>query len=864
MVSTKDKCKLSKYFVTWLLLGSLISLQFIQIHAQEGSADHSGGNDFQEEIYSEEYERGPYNGYASGDDYLITATDVPSNEVTFSGYYPDTQLVTGESDPYSSPTESYFAARDVTTITTRLPYYHKTTPSANEDFLPAPDVSYQDEATNLLEEFRVGSISGVQIITGTQNNLKAYQFGTRAHVTRQSSLVFPYGVPQEFTLTSTFRVKERTSEDVWNLLDLESRNGLEQFRLRLYGEMKAVDVYNAAADEGDKVTTFENVETLFDGKWHKLSLSVHRDQVTLYVDCQQVGSSPVNLYDSLKTDGISTLARRIADDTTANVDIQQLEFSPDAGRASETLCCELSDVEDERCADLGENAIATSCNCLPGEPGFPGFPGSKGEKGDQGPPGYTGIHGRQGYKGSKGAAGRRGDTGPRGDPGPDGDEGPSGYPGDIGFIGIPGEKGVQGKPGAKGEPGLTGPQGEPGEKGDQGDNGKIGADGIDGSPGEKGSRGKPGKQGLDGPKGQKGVKGKSGFPGSQGERGYVGYPGITGDPGEPGIKGITGLSAVPGIPGRHGKDGALGVRGKEGDTGFMGPKGDKGDRGPPGPPGIKGPMGPKGERGDAGIHGKPGPQGLQGPKGSKGDIGDDGIKGDAGDTGDKGQQGKRGRPGPPGPLGRTGSPGSPGPRGIRGPFGDHGEKGLPGPPGMPGPVGPDMPDNLVYELCRKVVIEATSNYAASIRGKCTSACPTANASLIGPPGPPGTPGKAGKKGKPGDAGINGNRGPRGPIGVPGQKGAEGEQGEKGERGTRGDPGTGLPGPDGVQGPRGYPGYPGVAKDGIPGPQGPPGYTGLQGQQGLPGQAGVPGFCEARDCGINAPSMLGEQGLRKVF
>lgn len=56
-----------------------------------------------------------------------------------------------------------------------------------------------------------------------------------------------------------------------------------------------------------------------------------------------------------------------------------------------------------------------------------------------------------------------------------------------------------------------------------------------------------------------------------------------------------------------------------------------------------------------------------------------------------------------------------------------------------------MPDNLVYELCRKVVIEATSNYAASIRGKCTSACPTANASLIGPPGPPGVSGKVGKK-----------------------------------------------------------------------------------------------------------------------
>ncbi|XP_018415838.1 PREDICTED: collagen alpha-1(XXII) chain-like [Nanorana parkeri] len=879
MVSAKDGSENSKYIITWLLVGSLLSVQFIQIHGQEGTGDHSGDNYSQEEIYSEEYERGPYNGYPSGDDYLITATDVPSNEVTFSGYYPDTQLVTEESDPYPSPTESYFAARDVTTITTRLPYYRQTTPSPNEDILSAPDVSFQDEATNLIEEFRVGSISGVRIVTGTQNNLKAYQLGTRAHVTRQSRLLFPYGVPQEFTLTSTFRLKERTSEDVWNLLDLESRNGVEQFRLRLYGEMNAVDVYNAAAASRDKVTTFENVGKLFDGKWHKLSLSVRRDQVTLYVDCQQVGSSPVNLYGSLKTDGISTLARRIKDGVTANVDIQQLELSADAGRAKETLCCEMADVKDDRCADLGEDAVAISCNCLPGEAGFPGFPGSKGEKGVQGPLGYTGILGRQGSKGSRGATGRRGDTGPRGDPGFDGDEGASGYPGEIGFIGIPGEKGVQGILGTKGEPGLTGPQGESGEKGDEGGIGKIGAKGIDGPRGEKGSRGNPGEQGPEGPEGLKGDKGGPGFVGSQGDRGYLGYLGITGDPGETGIKGITGLSGDPGDGGRHGKDGTLGVRGKEGYHGSIGSKGDKGDRGQPGPPGTEGTLGPKGAKGDAGIPGKAGPQGIQGPKGSKGDIGDDGVqgekgkqgakgktgaKGDAGDTGDKGQQGKRGRPGPLGSMGRTGAPGSPGPRGIPGPIGDRGEKGPLGPPGPLGPVGSDMPDNLVYELCRKVVIEATSNYAASIRGKCTSACPTANASLIGPPGPPGALGKAGKKGKPGAGGSNGKRGPLGPVGVPGQKGAEGDQGEKGEKGVRGDLGTGLPGPDGVQGPRGYPGYPGVAKDGIPGLQGPPGYTGPQGQQGFQGQAGVPGFCEARDCGISAPSMLGEQGLRKVF
>ncbi|KAM4687663.1 uncharacterized protein O3C94_006144 isoform 1-T1 [Discoglossus pictus] len=881
----------SKNIITWLLVGAFLAVQFIYIHGQEHDRYHSGDNGLQEEIYSEEYGANLYNGYASGDDYLISESEVPSStdvpdeiyaeEVTYSGYYPDTQLVTEEASPYPNPTESYFAARDVTTITTRLPYHRQTTPRENEDILPSPEIFNSDDATNLLEEFRVSSASGVRIITGSHTHLKAYKLGARVQVRQQSRLIFPSGLPLEFSLVSTFRMNEKTPEEVWNLWDLEARNGAEQFRLRLYGEINAVEVYNVAASGREKVTTFENLETLFDGKWHKLSLSVRRNRLTLHVDCQQVGSSPVSLYGTIKTDGSSTLARRIRDDITASVDIQQLVILEDAGRAAEETCCELPGVVSIQCASIEEIASSTGCNCLPGEPGFQGFPGSKGEKGIQGPQGYEGLIGRQGYRGAKGGHGRRGDTGHRGDPGPDGSEGPSGFPGDIGFFGVPGDKGEEGILGQKGELGLTGPQGESGQKGEIGDVGKIGSDGIDGGPGDKGSRGPQGKQGPQGLQGQKGDAGTPGFVGNIGERGYLGYLGITGDQGAQGIKGIEGLSGIPGSRGAHGKDGPIGVSGREGVIGFMGLKGDKGDPGPQGPPGIVGMMGPMGSKGDSGIPGKAGPQGVKGPKGSQGDTGDDGVKGekgrqgakgntgakgDFGDSGDKGPQGNRGRAGPMGPVGRTGVPGPPGTRGYPGPIGVVGEQGPSGSPGIPGPLGPDMPDELVYELCRKVVIEQMSNYAAGIRGKCVSACPTANRSLIGPPGPPGTTGKAGKKGKPGPGGTNGSRGPRGLVGVPGQKGADGDQGDRGLKGQRGDPGRGLPGPDGRQGPTGYPGYPGIVKNGSPGLQGPPGYTGPPGQPGLTGHAGVPGFCEARDCGINAPSMLNEQGLftRKRF
>ncbi|CAH2284273.1 Hypothetical predicted protein [Pelobates cultripes] len=872
--------------ITCLFISWLLAMQIINTCGQDDLEEQSGDYGYEEEIYSQEREYGstPYNGYGSEDDYLITSTDIPSStdvpvgnyeeEVTFSGYYPDTQIETEEENP--SPTESFFAARDVTTITTRFPYHRQTIPRENEDIIPAPELSRDYEVTNLIEEFSVSSTSGVRSVTGSQTHLKAFQIGGRMQIRKQSRLIFPYGFPQQFSLVSTFRMREKTAEQVWNLWEVQAQNGAEQFRLRLYGESNAVDIYSIAASGSQKVTTFENVERLFDGRWHKLSLSARRNLLTLYVDCQQVGSSPVNLYGTIRMDGFSSLARRIRDGAAANIDIQQLEIFEDAETATETTCCELPGV----CADAGE-FNAKGCNCLPGEPGFQGFPGSKGEKGTQGLQGHYGIHGRQGPRGSKGGQGRRGDTGPRGDPGPDGEEGPSGFTGDTGFFGLPGQKGEEGLPGKKGERGLTGPQGEPGIKGELGNIGKLGRDGIDGPPGEKGSRGPSGKQGPGGPEGSKGDAGAPGFLGSRGDIGYPGYPGITGDYGEKGIKGIEGRSGEPGYRGTPGKDGPAGVVGLEGYGGVIGLKGDKGDQGPRGPPGIEGMLGAKGAKGESGIPGRPGPQGLKGPKGSQGDTGDDGItgdkgrqgvkgktgaKGDVGNTGDKGSRGKRGSPGILGPIGRTGVPGSPGPRGYRGPVGDRGERGPPGSPGLTGPVGPDLSDQIVYELCRKVVIQSVSQYAASIRGKCATACPTANVSLIGPPGPTGVPGKAGKKGKPGAAGSNGIRGPRGPLGVSGAKGADGDKGNRGEKGNIGDPGTGLPGPDGVQGPTGYPGYPGVAKDGANGPQGPPGYSGPPGQQGLPGQAGVPGFCEARDCGINAPSMLSEQGLfsKKLF
>ncbi|XP_067833402.1 collagen alpha-2(IX) chain-like [Heptranchias perlo] len=835
----------------------------------------------------------------SGDDYIIT-TDIPDiiefpsglhPEISTLGYdnlysrasgYPDLdetgstmptiQIITDEDYPYTTPTGFYIPAREVTTLTTRIPYTYPTeTLDVEMELLPVPDIT-EGEVTDMLDALRVSSTAGVYVVEGPQTDLTAYRLEPRVQIRRETRFVHPYGFPKEFSAVTTFRMREETPEMVWNLWEVTDRYGDEQFRLRLYGETNAVEVYNVAA-VGEEVTTFENVGQLFNRAWHKLSLSATRTQLTLFVDCQQVGTAPIRQYGAIGTDGVTIIATGAKNDVTFPVDVQQFKIYSNPSKATDLTCCELPGV----CERQGIEGTSTECACRPAMAGFPGFPGPKGYVGDKGNSGFPGSQGRKGYRGFKGAQGRRGDPGPRGEEGEEGSHGDPGYSGAMGVPGPRGEQGAPGEQGEKGTVGFSGPRGEPGPKGEIGDIGRTGEEGSAGSLGEVGSPGNPGSQGPPGIMGLKGFPGDPGFSGDIGEQGYLGYPGSRGHLGIPGSKGSLGFSGIPGSDGVPGGDGPLGVPGLQGETGQIGAKGDRGDPGPRGPQGLHGFPGPKGDAGEPGIPGKPGAQGIKGLPGAQGETGPDGQKGETGrtglkgktgpkgingDVGDKGQPGPRGLPGDVGIEGRRGVPGIPGPRGFPGPIGEIGESGPRGEPGPVGAHGPGMPEEQVYELCKSVVNEQIAIYASAIRWACARACPTNNITLIGPPGSPGLPGKRGEQGEPGNAGFDGEPGPRGRAGLAGSKGAPGERGDKGEKGAKGAQGVGLPGTEGLQGPRGYPGYPGDAEEGEPGPQGPIGYSGPSGQPGLPGMPGVPGICEAQDCGIHAAGLQAQHGLLK--
>lgn len=131
-------------------------------------------------------------------------------------------------------------------------------------------------------------------------------------------LVHRFGFPEEFSIVTTFRMRENTPRIVWNLWEITDRYGTEQFRLRLYGETNAVEVYIVTA-VGEEITTFENVGQLFNQAWHKLSFGATRTQLTLFVDCQQVGTAPIQLYGTIAMDGFTAIVKETKSDATLPV-----------------------------------------------------------------------------------------------------------------------------------------------------------------------------------------------------------------------------------------------------------------------------------------------------------------------------------------------------------------------------------------------------------------------------------------------------------------------------------------------------------------------------------------------------------------
>ncbi|XP_075411078.1 collagen alpha-1(XXI) chain [Tenrec ecaudatus] len=688
--------------------------------------------------------------------------------------------------------------------------------------------------------------------------IKGYEVTSKVDLSEFTSNVFPEGLPPSYVFVSTQRFKVKKIWDLWRILTIDGR---PQMAVTLNGVDKTLLFTTTSIINNTQVVTFTDprVKILFDEGWHQIRLLVTEQDITLYIDDQQIEHKPLHPVLGIFINGQTQIGKYSGREEAVQFDVQKLRIYCDPEQNNRETACEIPGFNGECLngpSDVG--STPAPCTCPPGKPGLqgpkgerglPGTAGYPGQPGQDGKPGYQGIIGLPGVAGTPGIQGVQGLPGFKGEPGRDGAKGDRGFPGFSGLHGVPGSKGDMGPKGDKGSPGLYGKKGAKGEKGNSGfpglpghagEPGRHGKDGLMGSPGFKGEVGPPGAPGLEGPRGEPGIPG---FPGNQGLMGQKGETGPPGPQGKRGVSGLPGLLGSDGSPGQPGTPGSKGSKGEPGPKGMAGPSGSKGEPGAAGAQGEPGYMGFPGMQGKKGEKGDQGEKGLQGPKGEHGRQGIPGRQGIQGHQGAKGERGEKGEPGfrgAPGPKGEAGVDGLTGPVG---PKGQQGETGPQGPPGLDGKPGREISEQFIRQVCTDVL---RAQLPVLLRSGRIQNCDNCQ-SQSGSPGNPGPPGPVGPEGPRGFPGLPGRDGAPGLMGVPGRPGARGLKGLPGRNGAKGSPGFGYPGEQGPPGPPGPEGPPGISKEGPPGDTGLPGKDGEHGKPGIQGQPGAPGICDPSLC-----------------
>ncbi|XP_053566373.1 collagen alpha-1(XXI) chain-like [Bombina bombina] len=707
-------------------------------------------------------------------------------------------------------------------------------------------------------------------VEGSSPYSKAYEVTSKIDLTEFTRNIFPEGLPPSYVFVSTQRFKVKKKWDLWRILALD--NSI-QTAVTLNGEEKTLSFTTTSKSNDTQVVTFTTfgVKKLFDEGWHQMRLLVTEDDVTLYVDDQEIETRKLLPVIGIFISGKTQIGKYSGREESVQFNLQKLRIYCDPEQNKRETACEIPGMNGECLngpSDFG--STPAPCVCPPGEkgppgpkgdPGLPGNPGSPGQPGPDGKPGLRGLPGDSGIPGTPGVQGPRGLPGLKGNSGQNGGKGERGIPGFPGLHGQPGSKGerapkgdrgvagIDGKKGAKGDKGNSGSTGKPGRSGEPGTHG---TDGLHGNPGSKGEEGKPGPPGMEGHRGLPGIPGipgNDGANGIKGEMGSPGQPGPRGPPGVPGIMGQEGLMGPPGAAGPKGNKGDSGIPGKAGSVGIKGGKGEPGLQGQQGYRGLPGLLGAKGDKGNAGE------RGSQGQKGNQGSTGTQGQKGEPGITGFKGEKGETGDTGLQGFNGQRGEPGSPGLIGAPGPRGVVGEKGPPGQPGPEGRPGREQSEEFIRQVCMDVL---KAQLPALLRTGRLNNCDHCK-NQEGSPGPPGPPGPMGPEGSRGQSGLPGRNGFPGLLGHPGQPGLPGTKGSPGKPGIKGSKGEGEPGIQGPPGLTGPVGPPGIGKEGRPGQPGSPGREGERGPPGTQGSPGQPGICDPSLC---FSAIVGRDPFRK--
>ncbi len=142
-----------------------------------------------------------------------------------------------------------------------------------------------------------------------------------------SSDIYPDGLPSDYSVIATFKVPRVTAKTSWNLWQVSDPEGREQVGLRFQGDTKTLDFFYTSPRGTQMLRTFQRVEKLFDGEWHKLALSVKGEQVKLLVDCDEVSVESLDEPRPVIRQGFTSIVKRAVGDRSVSVSTRdRLEY----------------------------------------------------------------------------------------------------------------------------------------------------------------------------------------------------------------------------------------------------------------------------------------------------------------------------------------------------------------------------------------------------------------------------------------------------------------------------------------------------------------------------------------------------------
>lgn len=161
-----------------------------------------------------------------------------------------------------------------------------------QKFLECPKCAFNRDngvlpTIDLIREFHLSeSEDKYEAVIGSIASQHAYRLHHESNVTVNAVQAFPIGIPYHFWFESTFRALVQPLQPFY-LFHVTDSQGVTQISITLDTVQHLIGI-GLPDVRGNVQRVYFQHTNLFDRNWHKILVSVVKDKVKLWVDCQEV------------------------------------------------------------------------------------------------------------------------------------------------------------------------------------------------------------------------------------------------------------------------------------------------------------------------------------------------------------------------------------------------------------------------------------------------------------------------------------------------------------------------------------------------------------------------------------------------